>query len=136
MSVEDILIRDEGMKLRSYLDTKGKITIGVGRNLEDVGISEEEAMILLRNDLAVARKEAAKYSWYPALDEVRQDVVLCMIFNMGASKFAEFKRFFAALDRHDFDSAASEMLSSVWASQVGKRAVRLAAMMKCGSVAP
>lgn len=131
--IEDILIRDEGMKLRVYMDTKGKMTIGVGRNLEDQGISEDEALTLLRNDISIARKEAGKYTWFGSLDDVRQAVTLSMIFNMGATKFADFKRFFAAMEKQDFNSAASEMLSSVWASQVGKRSVRLAEMMRSGT---
>src|SRR4051812_27390106 len=32
------LIIDEGLKLSPYTDTVGKLTIGVGRNLTDVGI--------------------------------------------------------------------------------------------------
>lgn len=130
--LQDMLVRDEGMKLRAYLDTKGKITIGVGRNLEDVGISEAEAMQLLSNDIATARSEAAKYPFFPSLDPVRQDVMIAMLFNMGASRFAEFKRMFQALNRKDFEAAASEMLSSKWSSEVGKRAARLAEMMRSG----
>lgn len=130
--LQDMLVRDEGMKLRAYLDTKGKITIGVGRNLEDVGISESEAMLLLSNDIATARAEAAKYPFFPSLDPVRQDVMTAMAFNMGASRFAEFKRMFQALNRKDFEAAASEMLSSKWSSEVGKRAARLAEMMRSG----
>lgn len=136
MSVQDILIRDEGMKLRVYLDSKGKMTIGVGRNLEDVGISEDEAMLLLKNDVAAANKEASKYSWFSGLDPVRQDVIVCMMFNLGSSKFSEFKRLFTALENHDFNSAASEMLDSRWAGEVGKRAANLAQVMKSGVMAP
>lgn len=136
MSIEDILIRDEGLRLRVYLDTNGKMTIGVGRNLEDQGISEDEAMAMLRNDILSASKEASKYPWFQALDENRQLVILSMIFNMGASKFSEFKRFFLALSSKDYAAAASEMLNSHWASQVGKRAVRLADVMKSGVEAP
>lgn len=136
MSVEDVLIRDEGIRLRVYLDEKGKSTIGVGRNLEDVGISEDEALLMLKNDILTARKECAKYPWFSTLDETRQDVIVCMMFNLGAAKFAEFKGLSAALQAHNFDSAATEMLSSRWAGEVGKRAVRLAEAMKSGVMAP
>jgi lysozyme len=132
VTIEDVLIRDEGMKLRVYQDTQGKMTIGVGRNLEDVGISEEEALLMLRNDIAVARRECSKYPWFRGLDEARELVVVSMMFNMGASKFAQFQRFHAAVAKNDFQAAASEMQASHWASQVGKRAVRLAEIMRSG----
>lgn len=136
MTIEDILIQDEGLKLRVYLDTKAKMSIGVGRNLEDVGITEAEALQLLENDILIARREASKYPFFSTLDPVRQDVVVMMMFNMGAVKFAEFKRMFSALDRKDFEAAASEMLGSHWSSQVGKRAVKLAGMMRSGVYPP
>lgn len=135
MTIEDCLIQDEGMRLRPYLDTAGKLTIAVGRNLEDVGLSEDEAMTLLRNDIAKARVSASKLQFFSRLDPVRQDVVIMMIFNMGAAKFAGFSRMIAALERLDFEAAANEMLASHWASQIGKRAVRLAQMMRSGEYA-
>lgn len=132
MNIQDLLIQDEGLRLRVYLDTKGKMTIGVGRNLEDVGISESEALLFLENDVAIARRESAKFPFFPALDPVRQDVIICMVFNMGASKFSGFVRFMAAVDRKDYATAATEMINSSWSLQVGKRAVRLAEMMRSG----
>ena len=131
--ITSLLIRHEGMKLRAYFCPAGKITIGVGRNLEDNGISEEEALYLLENDIIRIRLGASRaFEWFRDLSEVRQEVVISMIFNLGFSKFADFRGMIAALSRGDFDRAASEMLSSRWAGQVGKRAAELADMMRTG----
>lgn len=128
-----LLIRHEGLKLTPYKDTMGFLTIGVGRNLDGCGISEIEAMVLLDNDIskAVAYCRDA-FAWFNGLDDTRQNVIASMLFNLGAAKFAEFKRMVAALEKRDFDTAANEMLISKWAGQVGARATELAQMMRDG----
>lgn len=128
-----LLIRHEAVALKPYKDTRGKITIGVGRNLEDCGISEAEAMAMLDNDLgrAVAYCRDA-YPWFNNLCDTRQNVIASMVFNMGAAKFSEFKKMLAAVERRDFEGAANEMLCSAWAGQVKGRATELAQMMRDG----
>ena len=49
---------DEGVKLKPYKDTVGKLTIGCGRNLDDIGISYTEVDYLLENDLNMAEVTA------------------------------------------------------------------------------
>jgi lysozyme len=128
-----MLVRHEGLRLTPYRDTVGKLTIGVGRNLDDVGISKEEAMFLLQNDLAKAERSAGQFiHFFANLDEARQAVVISMIFNMGIFGLMKFSRFLQAMEKGDFDTASEEMLSSLWADQVGNRAVELATMMKEG----
>lgn len=130
--LHDLLIQDEGLKLKPYLDTQGKTTVGVGRNITDVGISFDEAMVLLDSDIRRARQAAQILPWFSNLNSVRQDVVLNMIFNMGLGGFLEFKSMIAALANEKFGIAATEMLNSHWAGQVGDRAKRLAQMMTLG----
>lgn len=132
----DELVRDEGLRLKPYKDTVGKLTIGVGRNLDDVGISEAEAKHLLENDVArtVAALDRA-LPWWATLDEVRQRVVLNLAFNMGVGKLLEFKNTLAAMQAGNYVGAANGMLASKWATQVGARAKRLAKMMATGGVA-
>jgi len=127
---EDMLIEDEGMKLKPYNDTVGKLTIGVGRNLDDNGISEDEALYLMHNDLDSLNAELIKLEWYQELDEVREDVILNMAFNLGLPRLLGFKKMIKALKDKDYVKAAEEMLSSKWATQVKKRAFRLAEMMR------
>ena len=129
-----LLIVHEGLRLKPYRCSAGYLTIGVGRNLEARGISREEAMVLLENDIAEA--EAAARGFFPAFDrleEPRQAVLVDMAFNLGAVRLGGFRRFRAALERGDFEQAAREMLDSKWAEQVGPRARRLAEMMRRGT---
>lgn len=129
----DQLIRHEGLKLKPYLDTVGKTTIGVGRNLDDVGITEEEARYLLANDIARVRADLdRKLPWWRTLDPVRQRVLEDMCFNLGIVGLRGFKNTLAAVQDGRFRDAAKGMLASKWARQVGQRAVTLSDMMRKG----
>lgn len=130
MTLEDLLIKHEDLKLKPYRDSVGKLTIGVGRNLDDVGITKNEARALLANDILRVRAEAAKFPWFGGLSTVRQNAVLDMLFNLGLGRFMEFHQMIAALQAGNFEKVATEMLSSKWASQVGERAQDLAGMMR------
>ena len=123
----------EGERLKVYKCTAGKLTIGVGRNLEDRGISVEESNMLLDNDLAAFQVELLrKLPWVADLDDVRQRVLIDMAFNLGISGLLTFKNTLAAIKRGDYEKAAPMMLDSKWATQVGKRAERLSTMMLTG----
>jgi len=123
----------EGLKLKPYMCPAGKLTIGYGHNLDDNGITQEVAEILLKTDLAHARMEVtAKLPFIGKLSEARQFVLVDMCFNMGISRLMTFKKMLAALERGDYKTAAKEMLDSRWAFQVKNRAVKLAEMMKTG----
>ena len=136
MSLESDLIRDEGMVLKPYEDTVGKLTIGVGRNLDDRGITEAEAMVLLKNDIEVAKQELLNnfsITRPMEFDEpVRFEVLVNMSFNLGGPRLATFRRMWAAIEAGDYATAADEMLDSKWADQVGPRADRLASEMTSG----
>lgn len=131
--LRSMLMQDEGVRLKPYIDTRGKVTIGTGRCLDTTGITAQEAVYLLDNDILRARAASATFSWFPKLDPVRQDVVAAMVFNVGLEGFCAFKKLIAAVGGGNFDQAASEMLASTWASQVKGRAVRMAEMMKTGA---
>lgn len=123
----------EGERLKVYKCTSGKLTIGVGRNLEDRGITIEESNMLLDNDLAAFQVELLrKLPWVADLDEVRQRVLIDMAFNLGVAGLLTFKKTLAAVKRGDYAKAAPMMLDSKWAEQVGKRAERLSTMMLTG----
>lgn len=128
-----LLIEDEALKLKPYKDSKGKLTIGVGRCLETTGISETEAMILLDNDISKAVSYCrAAFEWFNDLCDSRQNVIASMVFNLGPAGFSEFKKMIEAMGKKDYESAANQMLASKWAADVGKRAPRLAQMMRDG----
>lgn len=129
------LIRDEGIRLKPYSDTVGKLTIGVGRNLDANGISRDEAMTLLQHDIDTAANDCRRsFPWWPSLDDTRQRVLLNMCFNMGLPTLLTFRRTLSAVADGDYNKAADGMLASKWAEQVGDRAKRLAAMMRTGHV--
>ncbi len=124
---------DEGVRAKPYRDSVGKLTIGVGRNLDDVGLRSDEIAYLLDNDIKQARADArAVFRNFDRLSVVRRSVLVNMAFNLGRTRFATFIRLRAAVESRDFDQAAVEMLDSKWATQVGERAVRLAASMRSG----
>jgi lysozyme len=131
-TIEEMLIRHEGLRLKPYRCTAGKLTIGVGRNLEDNGISEDEAMVMLTNDIANARKALSVYIWFDGLSSVRKNVCLDMVFNLGIKGFSRFKWMISCINRGDYECAANEMLNSKWAAQVGKRVYELSEMMRKG----
>ena len=115
-------LRDhEGLRLKVYTDTVGKLTVGWGRNIEDVGISYDEAKLMLETDINRATAQArSAFPWFDPLDPVRQDVVVNLIFNMGLGGFKTFHNMIAAIERQDWHSAAFELFNSKWATQVGK----------------
>jgi len=126
-----LLIKHEGLVLKPYHCTAGHLTIGVGRNLDSCGISEAEALMLLHADIERVHQEAVStLPWFKSISVTRQDVVLSMIFNLGMTRFLEFKKMIKAITDGDFEKAANEMLVSKWAGQVGIRASDLALMMK------
>ena len=124
---------EESLRLKPYVDTVGKITIGYGRNLTDDGISEVEAVDFLRTEIdEVLQELPPKISFWNNLNEVRQRVLADMAFNMGVPTLLTFKRMLAYMKINEFDLASNEMENSLWATQVYGRAVKLAQMMRTG----
>lgn len=131
MTLKDLLIKHEGIKGKVYADSEGVLTIGVGRNLEDVGVSYDEAMLMLDNDIKrVLYACWHEFPWFADLTEDRQNVVASMVFNLGLEGFKKFKKLIAAIERENWTEASAQMIDSKWAVQVKTRAVELAVMMK------
>ena len=135
MTVTDLrgqLIRDEGVRLKLYMDSLGVPTIGVGRNLRDRGISLSEADALLDNDIREALTLAERLPWVLDLDEARRGVLYNMAFNLGVQGVLGFTKTLALIHDRRYAEAAAEMLRSDWAKQVGARAERLSLQMEEG----
>ena len=131
--LEDLLVKHERLVLKPYRCTAGKLTIGVGRTLDDNGITVPEAKMLLRHDLTRTRFALEKVlPGFLALSKPRRMALIDMCFNLGLPRFLQFKQMLAAVVAGDFNRAAKEMLSSAWATQVGQRAQTLATMMQEG----
>lgn len=127
------LRRDEGVKLKPYYDTKRKLTIGIGRNLDDVGITPDEADYLLTGDIAGSMRDLDMgIPWWRDLSEARQRALLNMCFNMGLGKLMGFHKMLEALRTQDWAKASQEALDSEWAREVGPRAQRIAVIFATG----
>lgn len=152
--LEAQLKRDEGLRLHVYRCTAGKLTIGYGRNLDDVGIrpsetevlgitresciergiTKEQAEALLRNDIEDVFADLDRaLPWWDTLDVQRRAVVANMRFNLGLRKLLGFRNTLAAMDQRRFRDAAAGMRASLWARQVGARAERLAQIMEANA---
>jgi lysozyme len=122
-----MLVLHEGLRLRPYRCTAGKLTIGVGRNLDDNGITQAEAFALLENDIIAVEADLDRtWPWWRQMTDPRQQVLADMCFNLGVNRLGGFVNTIAAMKRGDYEAAADGMLASLWASQVGRRAQRLA----------
>lgn len=135
--VTALLIREEREVLHAYPDSKGFITCCVGRMIDPRkggGFSQDESRYLLRNDIHRNTAECERaFEWWALLDDVRQQVILCMVFQMGSASVAGFHQMCLALRRGDYLRAAIEMLDSDWAREDSPaRASRMAQIMKTG----
>jgi lysozyme len=125
---------DEGFSATLYYDTEGYLTIGFGWCCEKCPMRRDEAELRLKNDIKEAIEEASKnFIWFPDLNEARQEVIANMVFNLGIPRFLKFKKTIEAIKIGNWDLAATEMLDSLWAKQVGSRAARLAKRMREGT---
>lgn len=118
--------------LLPYTDTVDKLTIGYGRNLDDNGISQDEADYMFENDFKRCQDDLSKCSWYVNQPEGVQSALMNMCFNLGLPRLTGFKRMIAALEEKNYTLAAQEALDSKWATQVGKRAKDVAIMLREG----
>lgn len=134
-SLQEQLLRDEREVLHAYTDSRGYLTIGVGRLIDarGGGISHAEAMYLLDNDIRTHTQElVSALPWVADLDPARLGVLCNMAFNMGVPRLLGFKHALKAIQAGNWSEAAKEMLDSAWARQVGGRAERLAEQMRTG----
>lgn len=133
VALTEELTRDEGYRMLPYQDSVDKTTIGIGHNLDDRGLTDEQIHDIFLGDVGMA-EETLDRIWKPwrLLSENRQRVLLNMSFNLGETRLRGFRKMWAALEADDFDEAAVQMLDSKWAVQVGIRATRLADRMRAG----
>ena len=138
LKLADQLILHEGMECFPYVDTVGKTTIGVGRNLTDRGLSQAECRYLLANDIDISINELKRnFNWFAKLDDTRQAVLVDLHFNLGINRLKTFKKTLRLIEEcmlgdDLWDKVAEELLDSKWATQVGQRAQTLARMLQLG----
>lgn len=127
-----MLRRHEGVEPYGYQCSEGKLTVGVGRNIDPeggLGLSADEIDYLLENDINRTIADLEKFTWYVGLSENQQAGLVDFHFNVGGTTFRKFKNMIAALADGDYAEAAKELLDSRYAKQVGKRAKTIAALI-------
>ena len=128
------------MELRLYKCPAGKWSIGAGRNLQDRGITEDEARYLLNNDIRISIDELTNtFRWFTRLDETRQAAMVELHFNLGLSNLKTFKKTLSLIaeaveGRVAWHDVGRELLNSKWADQVGRRSQVIADMLIIGDV--
>jgi lysozyme len=122
----------EGWRSRVYRDTVGHLTIGYGHNLDAKGITPKAGDVILSDDIEDAIRDLDAIPWWRTLSSARQGVLADMSFNMGIHGLLTFRNTLEAMRRGNYESAAAGMLASKWARQVGRRADRLATIMRTG----
>ena len=132
-TTRELIARHEGLRLKPYVDSVGKTTIGYGYNLTDRGIPQRTADAWLDADIASTVAELTRtFPWFSTLDDMRKVVITDMAFNLGVPRLSQFVQTLAAVACGDYLAAADGMLASKWARQVGARAHELAEMMRTG----
>lgn len=130
MDKVSLIKKHEGYRDKLYQCTAGKMTIGYGRNIEDRGISKDEAALMLANDIAECEETLKnKLDFFNELSVVRRAILVNMMFNLGWPRLSGFKNMISAIESKDYSRASAEMLDSRWARQVGNRAIELSEMM-------
>lgn len=120
-----MISENEALTYAPYRDSVGKMSIGYGRNLDDKGISYQEAELMKANDIEECdRWLNGNFAFYYKLSEVRKAALIDMRYNLGRGGFLKFQKMIAALSIGDHQQAAAEMRNSKWWQQVGPRAKR------------
>lgn len=125
------LVEHESLELMPYTCTAGKLTIGVGRNLTDRGISHETAMQMLDEDIDIVLGELQQA--IPGWDNLRwnyKEALVDLAYNMGVPRLMLFRKMLSAIEADDPEKAAAELLDSRYAQQVGKRAENICALLR------
>ena len=123
----------EGFRSTVYTCSGGKKTCGYGRNLEDIGISEEEAEMLLKNDIYEATNQLLNaFPWMATFSDARISAMINFTFNVGIGTVRKFSNTIEYLKNEDWEAAADEMMDSKWAEQVGDRAIQITEQIRTG----
>ena len=132
---------DEGVEYQVYNDHLGYKTLGIGHlvvpgDLEydapvGTSVSEDRVNEIFDQDVITYIDETKKvFGNLEGMPEEAQQVLVNMCFNMGAPRLSKFKNFIRAIHDENWETASVEMLDSIWATQVGPRAIRLSERIK------
>ena len=130
------LQRDEGVQDVMYRDTRGFWTVGVGHCLS-IPQSQFTISALFQDDTNGAEAALdAKWPWWRNLSQVRQRVMMGLMFNMGTGTLSGFPKFLAAMESGDWQTASAELGNSAYAREVGQRCIRYQYMIENDTTEP
>jgi lysozyme len=131
IKLSDLLIKHEGVRLFPYHDSTGHLTIGVGRNLNERGITKDEALMMLENDIEdFTIQLSERLYWFDQQPDIAKMVLIDMAFNMGLNGLLTFHNTLEHFKNGNYKEASKSMLNSKWAVQVGVRAIELSDLIK------
>lgn len=132
--IHEFLKAHEGLRLKPYTDSLGRVTIGFGRCLDTTGITKEEAEYLFANDVTRATNAAMRVygERFGDLKPARQAALISMAYQLGEVGLAGFKDMLAFARAGDWEQAAKEAMESRWATQTLRRASETAEMLRTG----
>lgn len=135
------LKRHEGIVLKTYIDSEGHLTFGIGHLITPddfewgfpAGIIVPMERVERVFDIDFKNAIDTAVSIIPDLmdhPENVQRVLINMAFNLGYRKLNKFKKMIKAINNRDYLTAAKEMIDSKWYGQVKTRGVELVALMR------
>jgi len=129
-----LLQDNEGYRQFLYECTAGKKTIGIGFNLDDVGLSLDESQVILNMRLQkISDQLTDKISCYANLNDARKSALCDMAYQLGVSGLMSFKKSIAKLEAGEYQAAANEFLDSKWAiKDTPVRAAKITNMIYSG----
>jgi len=129
-TLEQRITRHEGLRLKPYVDTVGKITIGVGHNLTDNGLTLAQVEDIFQSDVLEAHTDLQRVlPWVAGLTPIRQEVFVELVFNLGITDLAQFHTFLNLAQADDWNGASADLLTTKWSRQVKGRAIELAHLL-------
>lgn len=138
------LKKEEGSPDYTYLDSKGILSGGIGRNLIDepepgfdkpeIFVPEEMETKWFQKDIQDAIDGLNKYlPWWTKENDVRQNALLDLCFNMGVTGLLTFKTTLGFFQHGMYIAAASGIRNSQYARDVGPiRSSKIAKMIETG----
>ena len=145
--LKELLERHEGRKRFPYHCTAGKLTVGVGHNIDAKGlpnyiqdyldrngfIKDEMIDELLEQDVQDAINDCEKlYPFFLTFSDVRQYALIDFLFNVGLGTARQFKNTNKAINAEKWEEAAEGFEKSLWYKQVKNRAVEIVKMIREG----
>lgn len=129
-TLEQMIERHEGYCSTPYQDSLGILTIGIGHNLSKP-LSRAAVMQIFRDDIADTINDCVHaFPWFNELNEPRRKAMINLCFNLGLPKLLKFKKFLAAMELGNYETAANELVDSLWYKQVKSRGPEIVGLIR------